>query len=88
MTNEGEMFSAEEFFGGADNRNRNPSWMSGRHGRKAADRLLADVKVKMIMRIHGVSRAKARGIIARREDELAQESGGVDARMDNDGFFT
>ena len=46
---------------------------------KKPETLFAAVKVKMVMRIYGVSRAKALEIIARREDEKkAAEGKGAD----------
>ena len=64
-----EIMTAEEFFGGVDNGKKNPCRTFSKRGKNSEDKLLADLKVKMVMRIHGVSRANALEIIARREDE-------------------
>ena len=71
-----ELMTAEEFFGTSASTERGPSGRCGSRGRRGSDKLFSDVKEKMVMRIHGVSRAKARGIIALREDELALENDG------------
>ena len=57
--------TAEEFFGEIDN---GKSSRTGRtRGKKTEEDLFAKMKVKMVMRIYGVSRSKALEIIAGRE---------------------
>ena len=64
-----EIMTAEEFFGGVDNGKKNPSRTCRKRGKKSGEKLLADLKAKMVMRVYGVSRADALEIIARREAE-------------------
>lgn len=52
-------------------------------GKKSAEELFDKVKVKMVMRIYGVSQAKAREIIAARTEEtMAEEDGSEDYSCD------
>ncbi|MBQ3289101.1 MAG: hypothetical protein IJH50_06790 [Kiritimatiellae bacterium] len=67
MTNEDEMISAEEFFFGDGNGGRNSSCTCRTREKKSEANLFARIKVKMVMRIYGVTRAKAMKIIAERE---------------------
>ena len=55
-------------------------------GKRKPDDLFADVKVKMVMRINGVSRAKALEIISARAAEKAAAEDGEEARP-RDGRF-
>ena len=77
MRNEVEMMSAEEFLFGDGNEGKNSSSACRRRGKKPEANLFARIKVKMVMRIYGVSRAKAIEIIAKREagDETAGNGG-------------
>ena len=73
MIKDDEIMSAEEFFGEIDNGRKSSSRMSLPRGKKSADDLFAKMKVKMVMRIYGVSRSKAHEIII--EHELAKAAG-------------
>ena len=65
--NAGKFLSAEEFFGEIGEPKKAPRKCRSRG--KKPETLFAAVKVKMVMRIYGVSRAKALEIIAKRESE-------------------
>ena len=67
METDDDIMSAEEFFGGLAGEKKAPRKCRSR-GKKPQARFAA-VKVKMVMRIHGVSRARALEIIAERESE-------------------
>ena len=75
MIKDDAIMSAEEFFGGIDNGEKNSSRTHRLRGKKTAEDLFAKMKVKMIMRIYGVSRAKALAIIAEREAAKTAENG-------------
>ena len=64
------MTSAEEFFRGIDSGERPTPRKSRTRGKPSSDDLFAKVKTKMVMRIYGVSRAKALEIIAARDTEI------------------
>lgn len=66
MTNDDELMTAEEFFGGM-NTDRREEVRSHRPSRTVIDGVFSKAKEKMVMRIYGVSRAKAHKIIAARE---------------------
>ena len=79
MNNDDELMSAEEFFGeaffdesdsGKMTAVRKPSAV----GKKAEKDLLTEVKIKMVMRVYKVSRAKAAKIVAEKTAS-ASESG-------------
>ena len=85
MKTDDEIMSAEEFFGEIDEGKKNVSRRSRVRGKSAADDLFAKMKVKMVMRIYGVSRAKALAIIADRNgDQKAVESAN-DSSNTNEG---
>ena len=67
METDDDIMSAEEFFGGLTDGKKAPRKCRSRG--KKPEALFAAVKVKMVMRIYGVSRAKALEIIAKRESE-------------------
>jgi hypothetical protein len=68
------MSSAEELCGEINGWKKSPRKCRSRG--KNLEALFAAVKVKMVMRVYGVSRAKALEIIARRESETtAAEKG-------------
>lgn len=74
------MNDAEAFFGEQRN-SKVPACKGKACGRKVGADLLAELKVKMVMRIYGVSRARAVRIIAGRADEKrALEQSQEDAR--------
>ena len=94
MRNEVEMMSAEEFLFGDGNEGKNSSSACRTRGKKKSEANLFDrIKVKMVMRIYGVSRAKALEIIAKREagDATSAKGGahgdGMD-RRDDDSLMT
>ena len=80
MVKDDEIMSAEEFFGGIDNGKKNSSRTRRTRGKKAAEDLFTKLKVKMVMRIYGVSRARALEIIAGRE--TAESAGNGKAQKD------
>lgn len=73
METDDEIMSAEEFFGGLTGEKKSPRKCRSRG--KKPEALFAAVKVKMVMRIYGVSRAKALEIIAKREAETSAAEG-------------
>ena len=75
MVKDDEIMSAEEFFGGIDDGKKNSSRTCRTRGKKAAEDLFTKMKVKMVMRIYGVSRAKALEIIAARDAAKAAADG-------------
>ncbi len=68
MNNE-TMMSAEEFFGEPKKKNNAPVRRGKARGRRVDKDLLAELKLKMVMRIYKVSRARAAAIIAGRAGE-------------------
>ena len=68
MDNE-TMIAAEELFGEVENQDRTPARKGRARGRKSQGDLFAELKIKMVMRIYGVSKKDALGIIAGREAE-------------------
>ena len=86
--NKETMMSAEEFFGEPGKHNA-PARRGRARGRKVDKDLLAELKLKMVMRIYKVSRARAAAIIAGRADERqALEAAREDRRrrMRDEGF--
>lgn len=74
MENDNDIMAAEDFFGEIDKRDKIPSRKSQPRGKRKAKDLFAEVKVKMVMRVFGVSRARALEIIAARAaDKKAAE---------------
>ena len=67
MTNEDEIMSAAEFFGELDSGEKRPSRTCRSRGKKSVNDLFSKIKVRMVMRVYGVSRTKALKIIAERE---------------------
>lgn len=67
MDNE-TLMSAEEFFGVSKKSNA-PACRGKARGKSVGNDLFAELKVKMVMRIYKVSRARAAAIIAGRADE-------------------
>ena len=67
MNNE-TMMTAEEFFG-EPAKAKTPATKSRARGKKSRDDLFTEAKIKMVMRIYGVPRKRALGIIAGREAE-------------------
>ena len=77
MTNEDEIMAAAEFFGEIDNGKKDSSSACRTRGKKSEKELFSKIKVKMVMRAHGVSRARALEIIANREDGKDASKDGV-----------
>ena len=73
METDDDIMSAEEFFGEIGEPKKAPRKCRSRG--KKPEALFAAVKVKMVMRIYGVSRAKALEIIAKRESETSAAEG-------------
>ena len=73
METDDDIMSAEEFFGEINGGKKTPRKCRSRG--KKPEALFAAVKVKMVMRIYGVSRAKALEIIAKRESETSAAEG-------------
>ena len=67
MTNDDEIMTAEEFFGEIDNEETRHSRMCRPRRKKSENDLFSKIKVKMVMRVYGVSRTRALKIIAERE---------------------
>ena len=84
-----DVMSAEEFFGDLDE-NRGQS-MGGFLAKKTKGDVLARAKVKMMMRIYGVSRSRALEMIAERaarKDALeSMKRAGDDDLMTAEDFF-
>ena len=69
MNDDDEVMSAEEFFGGLEKKKKAPVRKGRGRGKKSANDLFAEIKVKMVMRIYGVTKAHALEILADRADE-------------------
>ena len=69
MNKDDEVMSTEEFFGGFENEKKAPARKGRRRAKKSANDLFAEVKVKMVMRVYGVTKARALEILADRADE-------------------
>ena len=77
METDDDIMSAEEFFGEINGGKKTPRKCRSRG--KKPEALFAAVKVKMVMRIYGVSRVQALEIIVQREAEKkASEAEGID----------
>ena len=63
---EERIMTAEEFFGGIESDRGMASMSSPRRRRGRAKKTFADIKARMVMRIYGVTRAKAEKIISER----------------------
>ena len=70
MKTDDDIMTAEEFFGKSEQENAKPSRTRKVRGKNSAKDILSKVKVKMVMRIYGVSRVKALEIIAKREADM------------------
>ena len=67
MQNEIEMIDTEDIFDEMDRCSKVPVQKSKDRRKRSAKNLFAEIKVKMVMRIYGVSRVQALEIIAARE---------------------
>ncbi len=63
---EERIMTAEEFFGGIESDKGRGSMSSPRRRKACAKKSFADIKARMVMRIYGVTRAKAEKIISER----------------------
>lgn len=83
MRNDDEdIMTAEEFFGGIEPKKGNRIGACRARRKKSARSIFFEAKVKMIMRIYGVSRAKALEIAASRgETANADDNGKSRSRM-------
>ena len=90
MKMDDDIMSAEEFFGEIDDSKSNLPRRRRQRGKSGVGDLFAKMKVKMVMRIYGVSRAKALAIIADRNgDQKATEPANDSSNTDEDnGFMT
>ncbi len=66
MNDDDEIMTAEEFFGGIESDRGLGSMSSPRRRRGRTKKTFADIKARMVMRIYGVTRAKAEKIISER----------------------
>ena len=66
MKNDEEIMTAEDFFGGMESDRGLGSMSSPRRRRGRTKKTFADIKARMVMRIYGVTRAKAEKIISER----------------------
>ena len=71
MAADDDIMTSEEFFGGIAEPKKAPRRTCARG--KKPEKLFTAVKVKMIMRVHGVSRVRALEIVALREIEKKAE---------------
>ena len=69
VNNDEEVMSAEEFFGELAYEKKAPVRKGRGRGKKSANDLFAEIKVKMVMRIYGVTKVRAMEIIASRAEE-------------------
>lgn len=84
-----DIMTAEEFFGGFDEpKKAKKAPRKARARGKKPETLFAAVKVKMVMRIHGVPRAQALEIIARREAEKKAAEEKESACEENDRLMS
>ena len=83
------MMSAAEFFGDVE-KPETPVRKGRSRGKKSSAKdLFAELKVKMVMRIYGVSRKRALAIIAGRTGEKMQpERGNEPTRKDDGGVMS
>lgn len=66
MKKDDEIMTAEEFFGEMENRKSTGGGVGARPKKRCANKTFADIKARMVMRIYGVTRAKAEKIISER----------------------
>ena len=88
-----DVMSAEEFFEEIDLEPKNTRLVARKHSKKAKKDIFAGIKVKMVMRIYGVSRARALEIIAGRAAEKkaleeAKENKGKKGKTDVDELMS
>ena len=69
MNDDDKIMTAEEFFGGIESDRGLGSMSFPRRRRGRTKKTFADIKARMVMRIYGVTRAKAERIISDRAAE-------------------
>ena len=69
MKKDTELMFDEELFAGLKNKKKVPVRKGRGRRKKSANDLFAEVKVKMVMRIYGVTKARALEILAERAEE-------------------
>ena len=80
MKNDDEIMTAEEVFGGTENHKGAGCTIRSRRRGGRAKKTFEDIKARMVMRIYGVTRAKAEKIISNRAGAKTE----VDAAADPD----
>ena len=85
MKNDDELMTAEEFFGVKETKDARPRGARPRRVKKSAQDPLAEIKVKMVMRIYKVSRARALEMIAGRDAEKKALEAGTASERAEDG---
>lgn len=80
MKNDDEIMTVEEFFGETENNKGAGCTIRSRRRGGRAKKTFADIKARMVMRIYGVTRAKAEKIISDRAGAKTE----VDAAADPD----
>ena len=78
MNNDDDVMSAEEFFGGLENEKKAPTRKGRRRAKKSENDLFVEVKVKMVMRVYGVTKARALEILVDRADEKKPSEASAD----------
>lgn len=79
MEDEIEMMSAEELFGEPEG-SKGPGLRPAKSQRKSGKDFFAESKIKMVMRIYGVSRVRAKEIIDGRAHEKAAWAAASESR--------
>ena len=92
MQNEIEMIDTEDIFDEMDRCGKVPVQKSKDRRKRSGKNLFAEIKVRMVMRVYGVSRVQALEIIATRESarkaaEKAETSSANDELMDAGTFL-
>ena len=84
MKDDDELFGAEDLFGEVVKSDR-PKYTGRRRAKKAQKDLFAEIKVRMVMRIYNISRARAIKIIAGRaaEKKALEAAGSPEAEKHN-----
>ncbi len=78
MNNDEELMFDEELFGELAKEKKVPARKGRRRAKKSANDLFAEVKVKMVMRVYGVTKARALEILADRADEKKPSEASAD----------
>ena len=78
MNDDDEIMTAEEFFGGIESDRGLGSMSFPRRRRGRTKKTFADIKARMVMRIYGVTRAKAERIISDRAAAKAEAVAAAD----------